>query len=224
MLPKVILHSLVSVDGKMEGFREEAVGLYYGTAGRLGCDTWLVGSDTLLEAEQQPEFRLDPADAAGIGLPDLDTSDGVLMVVPDSRGRVRNWFTHVAGTGVRGVVVLVSSRTPASAIERLEHRNIQYIRSGEERVDYREALTALADRYGCRSIQTDSGGVLNNLLILNGLASELSLVISPDLVGASARDLFRTLSIDERLPLKLLDVERLDGGSIWLRYQIQRTG
>lgn len=224
MLPKVILHSLVSVDGKMEGFREEAVGLYYGTAGRLGCDTWLVGSDTLLEAEQQPEFRLDPADAAGTRLPDLDASDGVLMVVPDRRGRVRKWFTHVAGTGVRGVVVLVSNTTPESAIERLEKRNIQYIRSGEKRVDYREALTALADNYECRSIQTDSGGVLNSLLIAEGLASELSLVIAPDLVGVSARGLFRTLAIPERTTLELLHVERLDGGSIWLRYQIHRPG
>jgi hypothetical protein len=41
MLPAVIMHSLVTVAGKIERFSPESGGLYYRLADRLDCDTWL---------------------------------------------------------------------------------------------------------------------------------------------------------------------------------------
>jgi len=193
MLPKVIIHSLVSVDGKIEGLSPEGIGLYYQLAGQLDCDTWLVGMNTLLEAESFPGTEIHPEDQAGAPLPQMSTSGGPLMVVPDSRGRLRNWHTHAEGIGARGSVALVSAATPREYLDYLGRRNIPHIEGGDDHVDYRVALPELQARYGSETIRTDSGGLLNNVLLEHGLVAEISLWVSPELVGSEHRAQFRTL-------------------------------
>ncbi len=221
MLPKVIIHALVSADGKMEGFAPEGIGLYYALAGRLEADTWLVGSDTLLEAERLSDSLIHPKDLAGDPLPEIAMGAGPLLVVPDSRGRVRNWFTHADGMGVRGTVALVSAATPRKHLAYLRRRNIPYVEAGEEHVDFRGALADLRSRYGSNRIQTDSGGVMNSVLLEQALVAEISLVISPELVGKAPRSLFRTLDIPSSLALEVLGCEQVGDSYVWLRYRLR---
>lgn len=220
MQPKVIIHSLLSVDGRIEGLSPEGIGLYYQLAGRLDCDTWLVGCDTLLEAESLPGTEIHPEDRAEAPLSQISTNGGPLMVVPDSRGRLRTWHTHVDGVGARGSVALVSRATPRQYLEYLGRRHIPYIEAGDDHVDYRLALPELRVRYGSDSIQTDSGGLLNSVLLQQGLVTELSLLISPELVGDQHRAMFRTLRIPSTTKLQVLASEQVGEGYLWLRYRI----
>ncbi len=222
MLPKVIIHSLISADGKMEGFSPEGIGLYYSLASQLGGDTWLIGSDTLLDAESMPGTSIHPADRSGDPLPNIAPTGGPLMVVPDSRGRVRNWLTHSEGIGARGSVALISTATQRAYLDYLQARNVPHIQAGDDHVDLRVALAELHASYGSKVVRTDSGGVLTNVLLAHGLVMEISLLISPELVGKERRSLFRTLEIPDRLELAVLGYEQVGEGYIWLRYQVRK--
>ena len=220
-LPEVIIHSVISLDGKIEGFRPEAVGQYYELAAQLKCDTWLIGADTLLEAEQLPDAEVHQKDKHAAPLQAVAKHGGVLIAVPDSRGRMRNWHTHVEEIGARGAVALVSGVTPRAHLEYLRTRNIPFIETGRDHVDYTLALSELYAQFGSRRIRTDSGGVLNSILLEEGLATELSLLIAPDLIESGGRDLFRTFKPLEALRLDAMDCQLVGESSIWLRYKLR---
>lgn len=221
MIPRVIIHTLISADGLMEGFSPEGIGLYYQLAGQLEVDTCLAGSDTLLAAESIFQPQILPEDLTEQPFAQPTESGGQLLVVPDSRGRIHHWSTHAQGMGARGVVVLVSDATPEEYLAYLFRRNIPHIRVGEGHVDYRAALEELCIQYGTQAIRTDSGGVLNSLLLQHGLVAELSLLISPELVGNQHRALFRTLEMPTTLSLQLAHCQPLGQGYVWLRYRVQ---
>ena len=87
MLPRVIVHNAVSIDGRLDGFAAD-LGVYYGLTARWHEDATLAGAGTVLRATQS-----EPVDEAPAGTPDDrdETDRRPLLVIPDSRGRVRKW-------------------------------------------------------------------------------------------------------------------------------------
>jgi len=220
MLPRVILHNAVSLDGRMDWLAPD-MGLFYGLISGWKEDATLAGSDTMLAAEAPDEdegaaepLEKDPADARP------------LLVVPDSRGRIRNWHVWRRQPYWRDVVALCSRSTPKSYFDYLEKRRIERIVAGDDRVDLRAALEELNARYGVKVVRVDSGGTLNGALLRAGLVDEVSVVIHPSLVGGeSPRSIFRApdlTSSEGVVGLRLAHVERLDGDIVWLRYEVVR--
>ncbi|MGE5613444.1 MAG: RibD family protein [Bacillota bacterium] len=215
MRPKVIMHTQVSLDGCVRGFID--TGVYYIVAAGLGADMVLFGSETVLTAvpEYPPETEksfIKPAD---------DPNDKRLMcLVPDSRGRLRNLHVFRDSEYIRDFIVLVSESTPKSYLDYLSERNYDYIIAGSDHVDYAKALETLYDKYNCRVIRTDSGGILTNVLIEQGLVDEISLVISPCLVGTGEPHAFRSLSLPDRIPLELTRCEQLDDNHLYVNYKV----
>jgi len=216
MLPKVIIHSGISVDGRIEGYRLN-IWTYYGLAGASCADTVLEGADTAAH----PDEEIPPEEPADFQKPS-NPENKPLKVIPDSRGRLRNWHVHRRDEHCGDVVALVSNSTPGSFLEYLSQRNFDYIVAGEDHVDYRLAFEELNVRYGTTIIRTDSGGILNNILLQQGLVSEISLLIAPFLVGTSPRGLFRTLDIapTKAISLKLKSMQQIDDDCVWLRYDV----
>jgi len=217
MKPRVIIHNAVSLDGKATGF-EVDMGRYYALVPTWKEDATLCGSGTILAApegrvkekdEDVPDRRADPKDRRP------------LLVVADSRGRVRCWSMLLGAGYWRDGVALCSWRTPDRHRDYLRKRGVSRIVAGEDRVDLKKALATLRTRYNIRTIRVDSGGTLNAALLRAGLVDELSLLVHPVLAGTSARPLFA----DAR-PLKgsfrLFHNERLPGGLVWLRYKVAR--
>jgi 2,5-diamino-6-(ribosylamino)-4(3H)-pyrimidinone 5'-phosphate reductase len=196
------------------------IGQYYELAGTWPADAILAGSETILKA---PEQKQD----AEVTEPDSDDSQGEsflpLLVVPDSRGRIRNWLFWRYQPYWRDVVVLCSQATPSTYQEYLQEHSIDSITTGEEQVDLPAALEELAARYGTKLIRVDSGGSLNGVLLRAGLVDEVSLLIDPCLVGGtSARSFFRAPDLigpEDLIPLKLIHCEEVKEGVIWLRYE-----
>lgn len=221
MLPKVIVHSLVSLDGHIDGFDAE-IGMYYGIAGRFGADIVLFGSRTieLASVEARPEVEADfrkPATA-----PDDRRS---LWAVPDSRGRLRNLHAFRGTEYCRDIVVLVSETTPKAYLDYLGDREYDHIVAGRDRVDLRRALELLHERYGCQVVRTDSGGELNSALLQQGLVDELSLVIAPVLAGSGGTNLFRTLGVGPdggAIGLELVSCEMTAKGHLHVLYRVLR--
>jgi 2,5-diamino-6-(ribosylamino)-4(3H)-pyrimidinone 5'-phosphate reductase len=219
MLPKIILHNAVSADGRLDNFMPD-IGLYYSLVATWKEDATLAGSDTILAApDAMPD---DVGDAA----PPNDRSGLPLLVVPDSRGRVRSWEALRRQPFWRDVVVLVSESTPLDYLHRLADAGVASIKTGQDRVDLRAALEELSDSYSVRTLRVDSGGTLNGVLLRAGLVDEVSLLIHPCLVGGtSARSMFRAPDLDspdDVIPLGLMSLEEVGNGIIWVRYRVVR--
>jgi 2,5-diamino-6-(ribosylamino)-4(3H)-pyrimidinone 5'-phosphate reductase len=226
VLPHVIVHNEMSLDARMDGL-EVDMGRYYALAGRWHEDCTLVGSTTLLSALPalaEAEWAGAPEDAEGPAPRRAEvSSDAPLLAVVDSRGRLPGLARIRRQPYWRDVVSLGSAATPAKHLERLEATNVRYITSGEERIDLRLALEALAERHGVRVVRVDAGGALVGALLRAGLVAEVSVVIEPRLVGGeSHRWLVRApdAGAGDVVMLSLRKVEQFDDDVLWLRYQV----
>lgn len=210
------MHTQISLDGAVRGF--EDTGAYYLLASQFNSNKVLFGSETVLQAltqappETEKAFRK-PATKVG------DTRQD--WVIPDSRGRLRSLHAFRDTEYCRDIILLVSQATPPDYLEYLKERQYDFIQMGEDHVDYRQAFEVLYEQYGCRVLRTDSGGVLTNVLLEQDLVDEVSLVVSPCLVGQSTPHAFRSLALEDRLDLALLHCEALEGDLVHLLYKVK---
>jgi 2,5-diamino-6-(ribosylamino)-4(3H)-pyrimidinone 5'-phosphate reductase len=214
MRPRVVIHNAVSLDCRITGF-EVDMGRYYALASTWKEDATLCGSGTILAApegrvkeknEDVPVRKVDPKDKRP------------LLVVADSRGRVRCWGMLLGAGFWRDGIALCSHRTPARHIDYLRRRGVSLIVTGENRVDLKGALASMRTRYKIRTIRVDSGGTLNAALLRDGLVDEVSLLVHPVLAGTAALPLFADAT-PPKGSLKLFHQERLPRGLVWLRYR-----
>jgi riboflavin biosynthesis pyrimidine reductase len=84
----------------------------------------------------------------------------------------------------RPIVITVSGAPAANRARAAEVADI--VLAGTDRVDLNAALQALAER-GARSVLAEGGPSLNGQLAAAGLIDELSLTVSPVLIGGDAR-------------------------------------
>jgi 2,5-diamino-6-(ribosylamino)-4(3H)-pyrimidinone 5'-phosphate reductase len=189
------------------------MGRYYALASTWKEDATLCGSGTILAA---PEGRAKEKDER-VPRRSVDPNDRrPLLVVADSRGRVRCWSMLLCAGFWRDGVALCSQRTPDRHIEYLRRRGVSRITTGDKRVDLRKALAILHGRHNIRTVRVDSGGVLNAALLRDGLVDELSLLVHPVFAGTVARPLFA----DAKPPghgFRLYRQARLPGGLVRLR-------
>jgi 2,5-diamino-6-(ribosylamino)-4(3H)-pyrimidinone 5'-phosphate reductase len=222
MLPRVVMFNEISVDGRIDGFSVD-MGRYYGLAARWEADAMLSGSNTLLNA-YGPEELLEE-DGSAFEPPSRDPEDTrQLLVVADSRGRLRSWHLLRKEPYWRDVIALCSRSTPQSALDYLHTRHVETIVTGAEKVDLRAALEELNARHGVELVRVDSGGTLNGALLRAGLVSEVSVLINPCLVGgATPGSIFRATdpaAPGDVIPLRLIHLEKVSDDAVWLRYEV----
>jgi 2,5-diamino-6-(ribosylamino)-4(3H)-pyrimidinone 5'-phosphate reductase len=223
MLPHVILHIGMSVDGRIDwGVGDE--GLYYELAARFNADAMLTGSRTMLaayatqDASHEDDEPLESRELHPLHVP--------LLVVVDSRGQIRGWSQIKKEPYWRNAMALCSRSTPQEYLDYLHKRHVEYVAAGDDRVDLRAALEELNARYSVKTVRVDSGGILSGVLLRAGLVDEVSVLIGPCLVGGTTpRSMFVApdlTSPEGVIPLKLIRVEAVRGDAIWLRYEVVR--
>lgn len=218
-LPTVILHNEVSIDGSVKDFDSD-MGTYYTIAARYRPDAHMVGSVTVLSASED----LPAEEASDFLKPDISPSDPrPYWVIVDSKGVLSGMLHFYRRMEyIKGIIVVVSESTPAEYTEYLQKRNFDVIVKGTGQVNLKEALVELKEKFGIKTIITDSGGGLNSALIKQGLVSELSLIISPQLVGTASTNLFRSLSIEQPMKLRFKSCEAQSDGHVWLQYSLKK--
>ena len=89
-------------------------------------------------------------------------------------------------------------------------------------MDLRSALETLRSDFRVRTVRVDSGGVLNGLLLRQGLVSEVSLLVHPELVGGTMpRTFYSGPALPEgRFVFRLFGMQKVKGGLVWLRYRV----
>jgi 2,5-diamino-6-(ribosylamino)-4(3H)-pyrimidinone 5'-phosphate reductase len=233
LLPRVILHNAVSLDGRIDGFPVD-LQQYYELIATWKEDATLSGSETFLKAASEAP----PENESDLIPPKVDPADQrALLVIPDSRGRIRTWHYLRSLPYWRSHVALCTKSTPQEYLHYLQKRRIDCIIAGEDHVDLKMALEELYSRYDVRVLRVDAGGTLNGLLLRQGLVSEVSILIYPSLVGGetpssifraldlpdvSDADLASGLGAEGTISLKLMHAEKLKGDVMWLRYEVKR--
>jgi len=224
MPPKVIIHTAVSLDGRITNFPAD-LDLYYTLAARYNPDAVLFGSSTILAA---PTLEV-PDEHRGMFTPPPGTPDPrPLMVVADSRGRIRCWELLRKWPYVRDFVALCSSSTPHEYGDYLASCGIHQVIAGDRQVDMRLALEKLSEQFGVRTVRADSGGTLNSVLLATGLVDTVSVLIHPCIAGGKPEptlsDPFRAGIGTLNVPLTLRSCEVQKNGILWVQYAVGRTG
>ena len=215
MLPKVILHNSVSADGRITGFMPD-MGLHYGLLSNWNFDIHLAGSETILAGEAEM-----PDEPSVFEEPVIDPdAKASILVVPDSRGRIKKWHGLRTSGFWKDVLVLVSESTPKEYLDYLDERFVKHIVAGKERVDMRAALEELNASHGAETVLLDSGGTLNAVMLSSGLVDEVSLLVHSALVGGSIPKTIFDPAEETPLSLELINVEKLQDNYVWLRYKI----
>jgi 2,5-diamino-6-(ribosylamino)-4(3H)-pyrimidinone 5'-phosphate reductase len=224
----VTIYNEISLDGRIEGFDQD-VGRYYRLGFRWRSDAILMGSVTAqafgpTEPAEQRMRRVPAPERLPVvpGFEDLVYEPRPLLVVPDSRGRVRNWVHALAQPWYGAIVVLTSQATPRHYLEYLDRRGITHLTAGDDQIDLSAALEVLHARHGVQSIRTDCGGRLNGALLAAGLVDEVAVIVNPSLAANPRSQSFVTLphALSIGLPLALREVDRLNDGAVWLRYDM----
>lgn len=221
--PRVIVHNAISADGRNNDFPVD-MGQYYDLIRTWREDATLVGADTILAA---PDAVADEAAVAADPPPERDPN-APLLVVTDSRGRIRTWQYWRRQPYWRDLLVFCSRATPADYLAYLDENKVDYRIAGEDQVDLHAAFEQLLVDYGVEVIRVDSGGTLIGVLLRRGLVDEISLVVHPYLVGGLSTDNFfvqgNLAAGPEALPLKLHEAQPLENDLVWLRYEVTRSG
>jgi len=216
---KVILHNSISLDGSFLNF-EVKMGMHYQIAGNYKADVHLMGSKTARTGiekyggaplEEKKDFMKPKKEN---GLP--------YWVIPDTKGILKGLLHAYRGFEFcRDVIVLLSEKTPKDYLRYLEERDYDYHIIGKEHVDLKKALKVLSTEYNVKTILTDTGRELNCLLLNQGLIDEISLLISPELIGQQAEYMFREVS--ENIKLEKAKCTILDEDYIWLVYKVKKN-
>ena len=219
MLPKIIIHNSISIDGSLTNF-EPNIGLHYQIAGKYKPDAHLIGSNTIKEGvklygndvlqEEKKDFEKQQRNE---GLP--------YWVIIDTHGHLKGLLhTCRRFEFCKDVIVLASEKTPKTYLNHLNERNYDYHIVGKDYVNLKKALELLSNKYKVKTILTDTGRILDNLLLNQGFVSEISLLIHPIIVGNKSYNMFS--DIDTNLKLKLFKKETLEKQYILLVYKVEK--
>jgi 2,5-diamino-6-(ribosylamino)-4(3H)-pyrimidinone 5'-phosphate reductase len=221
MRPRVIVYNAVSLDGGIDGFQPD-IGLYYSLVRRFGENATLAGCETLLNSPDPiPEEAA--ADLAPRAVEPGDQRP--MLVVADSRGRLRTWHYWKRQPYWRRFVSLCTEKTPLEHRTYLKQRHVECLDAGADRIDFGRALERLHAEYGVTVVRVESGGTLNGVLLRAGLVDEVHLLIHPAMVGDIGRSFFRSPGSEssrDPIALKLKAVEQHANDMIMLSYDVAR--
>jgi 2,5-diamino-6-(ribosylamino)-4(3H)-pyrimidinone 5'-phosphate reductase len=222
MLPKLIIHNSISIDGSTTGFEANVI-IHYKILSSYQPDAMIVGSNTAKTGTQLFCEKIPPEEDSDFRKSEIHPDDSrAYWLIADSRG-VLEGLLHIFRRSeyCKDVIVLVSEKTPEPYINYLKERNYDIIRAGGDRVNIRQALEIAKERYGFELVVSDSGGVLNGILLEHGLVEEISLIINPEIVGKKGTNLFRSLE-KGGIQLELLRYEVVEKKYAHLVYRVLR--
>jgi riboflavin biosynthesis pyrimidine reductase len=228
MKPHVICHMVSSLDGRILSSRwrpkgANSAGLFERLHDQLKGDAWLVGRVTgqeFAKGEAYPQrtdesYPRDPwlvcrdADAYGIVL--------------DGHGKIAWGRSDIGGDPI---VVVLTERVSHAHLAGLRADGVSYIFAGKQEIDLGLALEILNRELGIERLLLEGGGTANGAFLRAGLVDEISLAILPAVDGATgAPSVFDSSAEHPGMPapigsMTLQSSEVLDGGAVWLRYQL----
>lgn len=236
MKPRIICHMMTAVDGKITGpFMETNAATivseeYERTNDFYSPDAWLCGRVTTEENftnYHKPDVN---EDAPQVPEGDYIAIKDVPMyyVSADASGKV-GWTTNSLNYENRPtahIIEVLTEKASNAYRDLLRRLGISYIIAGKGNLDCTLASQKLYEQFGIKTLMVSGGGYINGSFLSEGLIYELSLVIVP--ATDSSSDTVTLFEKADYLPKKtpvefrLIDVEKLKGDGIWLRYNVKK--
>lgn len=217
MIPRVILHNSISLDGSLTGF-EVNMELHYQLAVSYKPQAHLIGSNTVLIGAELYGEGIPPEEPDDFNKPRRDPHLPLWAVI-DSGGKLAGMLhTCRRFEYCKDVIVFVSESTSPGYLLHLSERNYDAFIVGKRKVNLKTVFEVLADQFQVKTVLVDTGRILGNLLLKNGLVDEISLLVHPEIVGRQSYPMFGNFS--ENIDLQLIKEELLEKKYIWLRYKV----
>lgn len=233
--PRIICHMMTSLDGKIHGaFMDSPVTKavdqeYERTNNTYNPDAWLCGRVTT--EENFTDYRKPDIHKNAPQVPQGDfiaIGDSEMYYVSiDRLGKV-GWTSNTVNYMKRPsahIIEVLSEKAPNAYRDLLRRLNISYIIAGEEYIDCTLAVEKLKSLFGINTLMLSGGGYINGSFLKEGLIDELSVVLAPVTDAASdTSTLFETgnyLGKINPVEFSLIDVEKLNEGGLWLRYEVK---
>lgn len=228
MKPHVICHMGCSLDGRtlLSRWSPRVAGaaVFEQLHERLAGDAWLIGRVTGSEYakrdaypnQTQEKFPREPWLA--------QRRAGVWGIVLDAHGRIAWGRSDIGGDPI---VVVLTEGVADAHLAGLRSETVSYLFAGREQLDVRLLLELLHRELGIQRLLIEGGGTTNGAFLHAGLLDEISLIVFPAVDGThGAPSVFEPLGREagsaaplESLTLKASEV--LQGGAVWLRYDVR---
>lgn len=240
--PKIIIHMHTSLNGKINGphlrteeshaSQVEYYKLFLGNKPFYNqhCG-WLSGSTTTevnFTKYKEPDLNPDAADVPpGDFLAEHDESIHYFAI--DRNGKLawnKNYITYFDTKA--HVVEIIPDNVSNAYKDFLRRMNVSYIIAGEEELDFSLAVSKIRQIYGKNELLLNGGGGINWSLLKEGLVDEVSIVMTPIADGSTeSASLFagnpKYNNVDS-VAFELIDVRKLQDGSVWIRYSVKNGG
>ena len=216
-MDKLIIHNSISLDGSLIQFNPN-LRLHYQIAAEYRPQAHLIGSNSIKVGIDLYSDGIPIEDAQDFQKPQRDLTLPYWVII-DSKARLQG-ILHTCRRFelCRDIIVLLTEMTPSEYIDYLEARQYAYHVVGETHVDLPEALDILTSIYRVQTLLADTGMILGNLLLNQGLVNELSLLIHPMIVGTKSYPIFA--NINSSLQLTLQKHEVMEREHVWLVYDV----
>lgn len=230
--PYVICHMCVSIDGKISGsFMDTpqaapALKAYSELRSFFDCKATLYGTTTMLGGYAEGTAMVNE-EAALCNTPYEDfISEGVkeagqLIIAMDPEGKLayQSSIIEKKGRAPAVVVEILTEQASAAYLHYLRQLGVSYLFCGKETIDVVLLLQKLKEKLGVMRLMLAGGGVTNWHFLKAGMIDELSLVVAPVIDGqAHGLSIVEGESNKERGDFSLSEVQKLEGGALWLRY------
>jgi len=234
--PKIICHILQSIDGNIDGafFSQPETMPVLREFARIreeyACDAVISGAVTAAEiydcgrAEDLPEtaqyFPREDRQAA--------KADKYAVII-DGQGTLawQSGTVQRRGSSMHVIAVLQENVSDAY-IAHLRQAGVSYLFAGANALDLPLAVKKLKEQFGIESMLLSGGGIVDMAFLQAGLIDEISLVIPPVIDGgihlASAFDDSPFANHHAPVALTRMDVQRMEGDGLWLRYKCTERG
>lgn len=214
--PFVIMNAGMSLDGKIAAYTGDSKmsspeDLRRVHRLRASVDGIMVGLRTLLRDDPKLTVR-------------SGRESKPLRIIVDSEARTP-LNSHVVRTARESpTVVAVTSRAPRKRIDPLQRRGVKVLVCGNGRLVLLESLLRRLREMGLRKILLEGGGILNWSMLSKGLVDEVSVAITPRILGGEnaislveGKGVART---EDAIKLSLLSVAKF-GPDLVVRYKVQ---
>jgi len=230
---------MTSIDGRLlpERWTEPARGIersglfrqHDAVAARFSADGWIVGRRTM-QAHAKGASRSTGA-GVGAGAPRrphvADRKGRDLAVALDPRGVLQYGRDDAGGDHI---VAVLSEGVSDAYLAELREDGVSYLFAGPDGKDLAVALDRLGEAFGATTTLLEGGGIVNGAFLRAQLIDEFSLLVCPAIDGlAGSPSIVEGPGSAVDMPsagqaLRFLGAEALEGGVVWLRYAVERSG
>ena len=230
--PFVVCHMFTSVNGKIDG---EFMGCPAGVPARTkygnlrefyNCEAMLYGTVTMAGGfsdglvGELPASELHYPKETWIAASEVER----YVVAVDPKGTLR-WdspYMEKRGRPKAHVIEALTEQVSEDYLTYLRQQGVSYIVAGKEQLDCAQLLHELNTSFGIQRLMITGGGYVNGSFLQAGLIDEVSIVLAPVADGntrsVSTFENHDFLANQSAGGLSLLDVQRIEGDGLWLRY------